>query len=697
MVQRGRNEWNIRYSAMFRAEPECVKILDPSGIVLQMNPAGLSILEAARPEQVVGHSMMDFIVPEDQERVQECFSNALDSNGGMCRFDVRTLRGRLRNLESRLVPLGEISDRVEVLAITRDITDLLAAEAALTESEERFRQVAERIADVFWMRDVATGKIVFASPSYEQMCGRDRTSFLDSSSAWLDCIHEDDRERLREELERRDLTATVENEYRIVRPDGEVRWIHDRTFPVYNKEGAVMLLAGIASDVTLWKETELQLRRLGRLYRFSSRLNDEILHRRAPLELLQAACAIAVEDGLLAMAWAGKIEEDTRRIVPVVWDGRVEGFLDGFVIELDEVPLGIGPAGRAYHSGAPAVSNDIRTDPTFATKEMALERGYRACASFPIQVVGATRFVLTFYANQIGFFEHEEISLLARLADNLGFAIEAIEGAEARAHREAKLRQAQKMESLGVLAGGIAHDFNNILSVIVGNLEMAKMEVEPSSAAGESLNQVTLAVARATDLVRQILTFSRRTEPERKPIDLAVVVLESIQLLRSALSKRIDIRTRIEPGLPPVSADASDIFQALMNLATNASHAMREKGGVLEVSLQREAITEQTLPEFPGLEPGGHVRLAVKDSGAGMPPEVAERIFEPFFTTKPAGEGTGLGLSVVHGIVKSHRGAIFVESEIGVGSTFEIYFPVPADLPAPTASVDGNQPDDQLS
>jgi two-component system cell cycle sensor histidine kinase/response regulator CckA len=168
------------------------------------------------------------------------------------------------------------------------------------------------------------------------------------------------------------------------------------------------------------------------------------------------------------------------------------------------------------------------------------------------------------------------------------------------------------------------------------------------------------------------------------------VVVESIQLLRSALSKRIEIRTRIEPGLPQVSADASDIFQALMNLATNASHAMKENGGLLEISLQRETITEQTLPEYPGLEPGGHVRLAVKDSGAGMAPEVAERIFEPFFTTKPPGEGTGLGLSVVHGIVKSHRGVIFVESELGVGTTFEIYFPAPADLPAAPSPSESN-------
>lgn len=238
-----------------------------------------------------------------------------------------------------------------------------------------------------------------------------------------------------------------------------------------------------------------------------------------------------------------------------------------------------------------------------------------------------------------------------------------------------RLQQAQKMEALGTLAGGIAHDFNNILAAIIGYTELARMSVPMENPAYDALHETLNAAGRATDLVRQILTFSRQQEHERRVIQITPIVCEVGKLLRAALPASIDIHTIVAPGLPNVLADPSQIHQVLMNLGANAGHAMRRQGGVLEISLGKIVVSEGTVRANIGLNSGTYLRVIVRDTGEGMTPEVMQRMFEPFFTTKPAGEGTGLGLSVVHGIVKAHDGAVSVTTQRGLGSSFEIYLP----------------------
>lgn len=240
---------------------------------------------------------------------------------------------------------------------------------------------------------------------------------------------------------------------------------------------------------------------------------------------------------------------------------------------------------------------------------------------------------------------------------------------------EVQLRRAQKMEAIGRLAGGIAHDFNNFLSVIMANCGLANMELVASHPVVERLDQINQASQRAAALVQQILSFSRAREQERSVIFLKTIVREAATMLRSALPRSVEIRTLFTPDCPPVLADAGQIQQVIMNLATNAAHAMKQKGGVLDISLDSFEADEDFVARNPDLQPGLHLRLTVSDSGHGMDTATLERIFEPFFSTKPQGEGTGLGLSVVHGIVKSHKGAINVYSELGRGTSFKIYFP----------------------
>jgi PAS domain S-box-containing protein len=253
---------------------------------------------------------------------------------------------------------------------------------------------------------------------------------------------------------------------------------------------------------------------------------------------------------------------------------------------------------------------------------------------------------------------------------------------------EAQFRQAQKMESIGMLAGGIAHDFNNILSAILGNLYLAKLEVADQPVVMEHLDNITQATKRATDLVNQILTFSRKNKQEREPVMLNHVVLEALKLLRASVPATIRIQTDLTQT-PTVLADATAIHQVIMNLGTNAWHAMRDKPGTLKVEMGVIEADVDFAGTHPGLHPGRYVRLAVSDSGHGMDAPTMERIFDPFFTTKAVGEGTGLGLAVVLGIMQSHDGVITVYSEPGVGTTFHLYFPV-FEIEAPPPEVASN-------
>jgi PAS domain S-box-containing protein len=245
-----------------------------------------------------------------------------------------------------------------------------------------------------------------------------------------------------------------------------------------------------------------------------------------------------------------------------------------------------------------------------------------------------------------------------------------------RDRMERQLRQAQKMETIGTLAGGIAHDFNNLLTPILGYAHMMQEEMGVGGPFHEDVEEIVQAASRAKDLVRQILSFSRQKEQDFRAVDVAPVLREATRLLRATLPSAIEVRIRIEEGCGWVRGDPTQLHQVVLNLATNALHAMREQNGVLGIDLAEVEIDEVFCLAHPGLSVGPHVRLTVSDTGHGMPADVLERVLEPFFTTKESGEGTGLGLSVVHGIVTAHQGAISLYSEEGVGTTVNLYLPV---------------------
>ncbi|SHO48636.1 ATP-binding protein [Desulfopila aestuarii] len=254
---------------------------------------------------------------------------------------------------------------------------------------------------------------------------------------------------------------------------------------------------------------------------------------------------------------------------------------------------------------------------------------------------------------------------------------------EEKQELEKRLQQAQKMEAIGTLAGGIAHDFNNILGAILGYAEMIRENLPSNPEIIGDIDQVIKAGNRAKELVKQILAFSRQSETEKIPIQPAIIIKEAIKLLRPSLPTTITIKQDIAPDVGTILADPNQLHQVLMNLCTNAFHAMEIHGGTLSISLHTKVLTPEELGDNPKIQPGNFMQLSVRDSGTGIPPEIRKRIFDPYFTSKEIGKGTGMGLAMVHGIVQSCGGFITFESQLGEGTVFHVFLPLAETLASP--------------
>ncbi len=294
--------------------------------------------------------------------------------------------------------------------------------------------------------------------------------------------------------------------------------------------------------------------------------------------------------------------------------------------------------------------------------------------------------------HSIGAAEKNDIGTITRMYGTAQDITERKKAETEKIQLEKQLHQAHKMEAIGTLAGGISHDFNNILSIILGNIELVALELNPEDDTMRYLDQAKTASFRAKDLIQQLLRFSRKTDQIQKPINIADIVRESLRFLRASIPKSVDIQENIARNGGIIVADPTQIHQVMLNLCANAADAMQEKGGLLSVSLVPVYLSPDQAADYPGLQTGPYVRLLVKDTGEGIPAELQEQIFEPFFTTKASGKGTGMGLAMVHGIVKRQGGHIGVQSEVGRGTTFEILLPkvefeevidLPVNLPVP--------------
>jgi PAS domain S-box-containing protein len=607
-------------SAVFQNWLDMILLVDADdGRILSANRAAFRIL-GYRPEELVGKEFTVLFPKPDKtegsswhERLRASdavfeYQEFVHADGSLCPLDVMAV-------------LLDLFGRKTILVNLRDASERARVEEALRRSEERYRQLTECLTDYIYRVRVEKNCPIetYHSEACVGVTGYAPEEFRTDPYLWINMVHEDDRDIVRRQaggiLSGRDVAGVI---HRIVKKNGEIRWVSNTPVPCYDGEGNLLSYDGLVKDVT-----------------------DRVLGEKEQSRLV----------AVIEQTDQGVMITDARGVVQYV-NSAFEG-MTGYCRE--EV-IGRKPS---------ILSSGCHTREFYRDLWVTISRG----DTWSGQII---------CKKKDGSIHHVQttISPMRDEKGRISNYVSVRRDITQDLLLQDQLRQAQKMEAIGTLAGGIAHDFNNILAAVLGYSELLLDEIPREGSAPGHLKQVIKAANRAKDLVHQILTFSRKVTQELRPVEVHTVVLEALKLLRASLPSTIEISEDVDADSGQVLGDASQVHQVIMNLCTNAYHAMREKGGVLSILLRRVNLERQQDQNPGGLPKGAYVRLTVRDTGHGMSKDTLERAFMPFFTTKPVGEGTGLGLSVVRGIAIGLGGAITVESEEGKGTSFDVYLPV---------------------
>ena len=632
--------------AILGAALDCIVTMDHKGNIVEFNPAAERTFGFARAE-VIGKSMAELIIPPAlREQHRHGLVHYLATDHGPIigkRIEMTALRADGTEFPVELAVTRV--DRTEsplFAGFIRDISDRKQAEAALRESNERFQLVARATNDAIWDWNLSTDARWW-NEGIQTLFGYPPEIIEPGIESWTSRIHPDDLVRIKAGIYKviDDGGEAWADEYRFRCHNGTYADIYDRGYVIYDDAGKAARMIGAMMDLSERKQAETKLAAS------ENRLRSIIDTEPECVKLL------AADGALLEMNAAGlrMLEADSFE--------QVKG-----------------------HSVYPIVAEEYRAAFRALTKKIFA--GESGTLEFQIIGLKGTQRWLETHASPMRDANGKIIALLGITRDITERKI----AAEMREALEAQLREAQKMDALGTLAGGIAHDFNNILGAIMGNVALAREELDEHHVVSANLHEIAKAGQRAKSLVEQILAFSRKQTQELTIQPLQPLLAEAIGLLRATIPAAVRFETEISKTTLYARVNATQISQVLINLVTNAWHALRKGKGQISITLDEVELDGVPLLNSDDLPPGRYVRIRVGDDGHGMDAATQARAFEPFFTTKPVGTATGLGLAVVHGLVTSHHGAITLTSTLGEGSLFEVLLPAteaPAQIASPTA------------
>ena len=579
--------------------------------------------------------------PEDWAEVQHHLNEVIAGRRDQFEPEYRIILpdGAVRAMQMRSYLIRQADGTpVRLVGLNRDITAASEMREQLRISEERWRLVVNSNNDGVWDWDILNDRY-FRDQRFAEMLGVSLAELPVNHEALGLLIHVEDRDAANAALQAHlnGQAPLYQSEFRMQHRNGQWLWMLDRgKIVARDSRGHPLRMVGTQTDVTTRKTLEEKLR------------HNELLS-------LQ----------LNRLAQIGAWDEDTAT-------GRITWAPE--VYRIHEVDLGYTPSADAIERFYPPESRSVLDE--------AFKRARSDGTPFDLELPFTTARGHQLWIRILGQAETHQ-GTITRLFGGFQDITARRDAEEMRRQLESQLFQAQKMETLGTLAGGIAHDFNNLLTGILGYQDLAFDGLTEGHESRPYLEASRDASLRARELVDQILTFSRQSGSKKVPVDLKAIVEDARRFLRSTVPATIRIEVNIAPDCDLVLADASQLHQVLLNLGTNAAHAMHNKGGVMRITLSPAFIAETTT--YSQLAPGKYVRLDFSDNGHGMDEPTRKRIFDPFFTTKDVGQGTGLGLSMVHGILQAHSGTITVESAEGQGTTFSLFLPV-AELNEPAVS-----------